>query len=98
MAITEATVADRIYVTAGAADDFARRLLNVHGLPDEDAAIVAGCLVSADLRGVDTHGLMRLPGYLERVRRGLINATPVLAPRHVTPVAAALDGDNGFGF
>src|SRR5262249_56194048 len=62
------------------------------------AATVAACLVSADLRGVDTHGLARLPGYLDRVRRGLINARPALAPKRVTPVAATLDGQNGFGF
>ena len=49
---------------------------SAHGLPEQDAAIVAHCLVSADLRGVDTHGIARLPGYLDRVRRGLINARP----------------------
>jgi len=36
--------------------------------------------VRADLRGVDTHGLTRLPGYLDRVRRGLINPKPKLFP------------------
>ena len=51
-----------------AADAFARSLLQAHGVPPEDAATIAGCLVSADLRGVDTHGLCRLPIYLERVR------------------------------
>jgi LDH2 family malate/lactate/ureidoglycolate dehydrogenase len=67
-------------------------------VPDGDAAIIAGCLVGADLRGVDTHGICRLPGYLDRVRRGLINPRPVLKPQRVTPVAAALDGQDGFGF
>src|SRR6201994_57446 len=76
----------------------ARSLLQVHGVPTEDAATIAGCLVSADLRGVDTHGLCRLPIYLERVRKRLINPTPKLVPRRVTPVAATLDGENGFGF
>jgi LDH2 family malate/lactate/ureidoglycolate dehydrogenase len=67
-------------------------------VPDEHAATVASCLVSADLRGVDTHGLCRLPIYLERLRAGLINPHPALKPKRVTPVAAALDGENGFGF
>ena len=53
-----------------AADAFARSLRQAHDVPLEDAAIIAGCLVSADLRGVDTHGLCRLPIYLERVRAG----------------------------
>ena len=87
-----------VYASADGADAFARSLLEAHGVPPQDAAIIAGCLVSADLRGVDTHGLCRLPIYLERVRAGLINPKPNLKPERVTPVAAALDGENGFGF
>src|ERR1700704_3292 len=90
--------ADRVFVSATAADEFVRHLLAAHNVPEDDRATIAGCLVSADLRGVDTHGICRLPGYLERVRRGLINAAPTLAPRRITPVAAELDGQNGFGF
>ncbi len=59
---------------------------------------MARCLVRADLRGVETHGVMRLPGYLDRVRRKLINARPDIRINRVTPVAAHIDGDNGFGF
>src|SRR4051812_23845962 len=88
----------RVYVAAADADEFVRWLLIAHGLPEADARTVAQCLVHADLRGVDTHGICRLPGYLDRVRRGLINATPKLEPKRVTPVAAALDGQDGFGF
>ena len=80
------------------AEAFGRRLLAAHGLPEADAATVAQCLVRADLRGVDTHGLQFLPHYLSRVRAGLINPRPSLTPKRVTPVAATLDGDNGFGF
>ena len=98
MSAPPALEAARLYVEAGAADAFARRLLRAHGVPEHDAATVAACLVGADLRGVDTHGLCRLPGYLDRLRRGLINPRPVLEPERVTPVAAALDGQNGFGF
>jgi LDH2 family malate/lactate/ureidoglycolate dehydrogenase len=89
---------ERVYVSADAAEAFTRQLLLAHGLPEQDAAIVAGCLVSADLRGVDTHGIARLPVYLDRLRRGLINARPNLKPERVTPVAAALDGQDAFGF
>ena len=89
---------DRVYAAAEAADAFVRRLLVAHGVPDGDAATIAHCLISADLRGVDTHGIARLPGYLDRVRRGLINPRPKLEPKRVTPVAATLDGQDGFGF
>jgi LDH2 family malate/lactate/ureidoglycolate dehydrogenase len=88
----------RLYAAAETADAFARTLLAAHGVPERDAATIAACLVRADLRGVDTHGLLRLPGYLDRVRRGLVNPTPELSPKRVTPVAAALDGQDGFGF
>jgi LDH2 family malate/lactate/ureidoglycolate dehydrogenase len=98
MSASATAAADRVYADSADADAFARRLLAAHGVPDADAATVAACLVSADLRGVDTHGLCRLPGYLDRVRRGLINPRPELVPRRVTPAAAALDGQNGFGF
>jgi LDH2 family malate/lactate/ureidoglycolate dehydrogenase len=98
MSVPQTDKTDRVHASAEAADAFARRLLIAHGVPEADAAIVAACLVSADLRGVDTHGLTRLPGYLDRVRRGLTNPRPVLAPTRVTPVAASLDGQNGFGF
>jgi LDH2 family malate/lactate/ureidoglycolate dehydrogenase len=94
----QASEPDRVYAAADDADTFARRLLMAHGVPEADAAIVAGCLVSADLRGVDTHGLCRLPIYLDRLRRGLINPRPTLAPERGTAAAASLDGENGFGF
>ena len=87
-----------LYADPAAADAFGRRLLMAHGLSESDAAIVAGCLVRADLRGVDTHGLQYLPHYLDRLRRGLINPRPNLAVERVTPMIGALDGDNGFGF
>jgi LDH2 family malate/lactate/ureidoglycolate dehydrogenase len=86
------------YVDAEAAEAFGRRLLVVHGVPDEDAATVARCLVRADLRGVDTHGLQTLPHYLARVRRGLINPRPNLKVERVTPMIGALDGQDAFGF
>jgi LDH2 family malate/lactate/ureidoglycolate dehydrogenase len=87
-----------VYVTADAAKAFTRDLLIAHGVPEDDAEIVAECLVRADLRGVDTHGIMRLPVYLDRLRRGLVNARPQLVAKRATPVAASIDGQDGFGF
>src|SRR6202140_744783 len=87
-----------VYAKAEAADAFGRRLLVAHGLSEEDAATMAGCLVRADLRGIDTHGLQFLPQYLDRLRRGLVNPKPNLVGARVTPVVGALDGQNGYGF
>ncbi|MBV9561926.1 MAG: Ldh family oxidoreductase [Bradyrhizobium sp.] len=97
-AASSETASGPFYVDAQAAEDFGRRLLVAHGLPEEDAATVSRCLVLADLRGVDTHGLQTLPHYLERVRRGLINPRPNLKVERVTPMAGSLDGQNAFGF
>jgi len=86
------------YSAVEAAEAFGRRLLVAHGLSEQDAAIMAGCLVRADLRGVDTHGLQFLPQYLDRVRRGLVNPKPNLVVERITPMIGSLDGQNGYGF
>lgn len=77
---------------------FARDVLVGNGVSAESATIIANCLVAADLRGVDTHGVNRIPSYMERVRRGVLDAkaTPTLDQK--TPVVAQVDGHNGFGF
>lgn len=87
-----------VYAKVEDAKAFATRLLQANGLPESDAAVVADCLVRADLRGVDTHGLQYLPHYLNRVRKGLINARPTLSVKKATPVAGVVDGQNAFGF
>src|SRR5450830_1477600 len=100
--VSNASTADAaqgpLYAKVEAAEAFGRRLLVAHGLSEEDAATMAGCLVRADLRGVDTHGLQFLPQYLDRVRRGLVNPKPNLVVERVTPMVGSLDGENGFGF
>lgn len=67
------------------------------GLAAEDAAIVADCLVGADLRGVYSHGVIRIPIYAERLRRGLFNAKPNIEVTRLSASAARVDGDNGMG-
>jgi L-2-hydroxycarboxylate dehydrogenase (NAD+) len=69
-----------------------------HGVPEGDAARVAECLVQADLRGVSSHGVGRIPIYTERLRRGLVNPTPNLVVEHSFTVAARVEGHNGLGF
>ncbi|KAL3495804.1 Malate/L-lactate dehydrogenase [Aspergillus germanicus] len=88
----------RYYANPAEAEKFATALLVKAGLTEDDARSMAECLVLADIRGVDTHGLARLPQYLSRVSAGLVNARPNLQLTEKTPVVAHLDGDNGFGF
>lgn len=85
-------------VDAAALQRYIAAIFAAHGVPPADAERTAQCLVEADLRGVASHGVGRVPIYTERLRRGLVNARPQLALRPLTPVAAQLDADNALGF
>jgi LDH2 family malate/lactate/ureidoglycolate dehydrogenase len=63
----------------------------------EGAKEVADCLLQADLRGVDSHGMVRLPVYAERIRKGVVNPRPVTRIIRTSAATALLDGDNGLG-
>lgn len=67
------------------------------GVPEADAATVAGLMAEADLIGADGHGVFRLPQYVRRIRAGGMN--PRAVPRIVEerPASALIDGDNGLG-
>ena len=76
---------------------FAEQLLAKNGMPEPDARIVAEHLVSANLRGVDTHGVLRLRIYIDRIKAGGNNPVPSIRVVNETPVSAVLDGDNSLG-
>lgn len=78
--------------------DFVTQILIANNTPPDNAAIVAKCLVAADLRGVDTHGSNRIPSYMERIRQKALDPTATPTLRQITPVAAQIDAHNGFGF
>lgn len=67
------------------------------GMPDDDAAMAGRILVEADLRGVWSHGVARVPMYLERLRRGVTKARPEIVVARVAPAAVLIDGDSGSG-
>ncbi|MFN3661769.1 Ldh family oxidoreductase [Yoonia sp.] len=69
-----------------------------HDVPEGDARRVAECLVLADLRGVVSHGVSRVPIYLDRLRRGLVKAQPQMVMERPLSVAARLDADDALGF
>ncbi|KAF2107229.1 Malate/L-lactate dehydrogenase [Lophiotrema nucula] len=91
-------VDDRLHVTAQNARAFVIAVLQGNGVSQPNAEIIAKCLIAADLRGVDTHGMNRIPSYMERVRQGVLNATATPILKQVTPVVAHVDGNNAFGF
>lgn len=89
---------EKIYVDASEAVKFVRGILLGNGVPPANAEIVAQCLVAADLRGVDSHGINRIPSYMARIREGVLDGKVSPEVRQITPVVAQVDGHNGFGF
>lgn len=85
------------YVSAAALADFTAAVFERLGLPRAHARIVADCLVKANLRGLDSHGVARTSIYAKRLRLGLANPRPTLALARVAPSAAQMDGENGMG-
>ena len=67
------------------------------GCPEEEAQQAAEVLLSADLRGVDSHGVARLIGYLRLWEAGRVNPKPNIKVVHETPSTAVIDGDSGLG-
>ncbi len=84
-------------VSADEARRFCQAVFQRAGLPERDAFLVADALVDADLRGVSTHGLVRFPIYVKRLRKGLTNPAPALRVVGGRGAVCVLDGDNGFG-
>jgi L-2-hydroxycarboxylate dehydrogenase (NAD+) len=76
---------------------FIVRAFTAAGLPAEDAQTLADLMVEADLRGSDTHGVIRLPLYVRRIRAGGVNPKPDIHIVSDRPAAALIDGDNGMG-
>jgi diadenosine tetraphosphatase ApaH/serine/threonine PP2A family protein phosphatase len=91
-------MADTVLICTHTARQFGTDVLIHSGLSPAHAQIIADALVLADLRGVDTHGLNRLPGYLARIRSGALNPSPDLRFVQRSPVCALLDAQNTFGF
>ncbi len=83
-----------------APDDLERittALLVASGVPEDEAGIVAGNLVSSNLAGHDSHGVMRLPQYLVAIENGSINPGARVECVRETPTTAVLDANWGFG-
>ncbi len=76
---------------------FAHTIFRKIGCPTQDAEQAADSLLAADLRGVDSHGVARLSGYVRLWEIGRINPRPETKIVHQTPGTAVLEGDRGLG-
>ena len=77
--------------------EFSTRIFLHFGVPKADAEQAADVLASADLRGIDSHGVARLTSYFDLLSEGLINPTPKIKILRSTLSTATVDGDNGLG-
>jgi ureidoglycolate dehydrogenase (NAD+) len=76
---------------------FARSVLDGAGVAPEHAQTVADALVRADLRGVDSHGVARLPTYVRKFEAGGFNPDPSIQVERPSPSAVRVDADDGPG-
>ena len=76
---------------------FTKSVFSKIGCSDTDSTLATDVLLNADLRGVDSHGVARLIGYVRLWDAGRINPTPDIKIVHETPSTAVVDGDAGLG-
>ncbi|SHK11054.1 ureidoglycolate dehydrogenase (NAD+) [Roseomonas rosea] len=84
-------------VSAASLEGFVAGLFTHAGVGEEDAVFWARSLVGANLRGVDSHGVLRVPRYLELLRSGEIKARPTMRLLREDGAIALLDADRAPG-
>jgi LDH2 family malate/lactate/ureidoglycolate dehydrogenase len=67
------------------------------GVPSSQLDMFVSSFVEADLRGVETHGIARIPAYVRAFLRRIVNPAPTVSVIHDTGAAVHVDGDNGLG-
>lgn len=78
-------------------ESFSTSLLIAGGVGEQEAAVVARSLVESNLRGHDSHGVMRIPYYLDTLAKGEVVAGAEFSVLNETPALVAADGHWGFG-
>jgi L-2-hydroxycarboxylate dehydrogenase (NAD+) len=87
-----------IYIDAGILEKFMADVLKAVGVPADDAGIIADVLITADKKGIDSHGINRLkPIYVDRIKEGILNPVTKIEIIRQTPTTALIDGHDGMG-
>jgi LDH2 family malate/lactate/ureidoglycolate dehydrogenase len=84
-------------ITESALRTFTENIFTAMGCSIAHATLAADVLLAADLRGIDSHGVARLIGYVRLWEKKRINSTPNIKIVHETPTTATIDGDAGLG-
>jgi LDH2 family malate/lactate/ureidoglycolate dehydrogenase len=77
--------------------DFSVRSFQASGLSPEHAGWISDSLIQTELRGIGSHGIIRLPFYCQRLLDGGSNAKPDVRIVAQKPASILVDGDNGLG-
>jgi L-2-hydroxycarboxylate dehydrogenase (NAD+) len=77
--------------------DITKKIFLKIGCNETDAAIVADVLLAAELRGIESHGMLRIADYYNLWKTKRINVSPDIKVIHETPSTAVIDGDSGLG-
>ena len=88
---------EKISVSCSVLKDYAKKLFVINGLREDDAEVVADNLIFANLRGVDTHGIMCLPVYLKRLQLDVASKDKEPSVVWESNTTAVVDGQNGLG-
>jgi uncharacterized oxidoreductase len=83
--------------TADVLTEFVSHLFHASGLPEADARLVATSLVGSNLRGHDSHGVMRVPQYIDFLEKGFYKPDVPLKVEHETAAVIVADGQWGLG-
>ena len=86
-----------IRISAADLNSFTKEVFISVGLPPEDAEIEAELLVWANLRGIDSHGVLRIPFYIDAVEKGLMNPDPNIEVLNETSATVMYEADRAFG-
>lgn len=78
--------------------ELATRLLKTSGMRKKDADTIAADLVAADMRGLYSHGISRIPMYLKRIEADCVKAVPDIKVEQIAPAVIRVNGDDGMGF
>ena len=84
-------------ITESKLREFTQHVFLKMGCSTEHAVLAADVLLKSDLRGIDSHGVARLKGYVRLWEKGRINTKPIIKIVHETPTTATVDGDAGLG-
>jgi LDH2 family malate/lactate/ureidoglycolate dehydrogenase len=86
-----------VVVRAEGLRDFASRLLERLEMPRSDARVVADALVWADLRGMQSHGVLRMPTYVRRITSGEVVPRPNITVDRRRSAVAVVHADRAVG-